>query len=123
MAREDYEVQVRVERHTGTTTDSGGEITASETIGSGLYPTKHFHSAQRLRREEGNFFASGPGLQTVTEVFFKFNSPFPDIQPNDLIIEVVSGLKWRVQWPRKYSRTMQVDVIHVSTSGNEALTE
>lgn len=114
MARGDYEVSVRIERDTPTRTNSGGETQTESTIASGVIATKHFHSNQRLARNEAT-----PGTQTVTELFFKLPAG-TDVLANDRIVEEVQGAEWLVKFVRPYSRTTQVDVEHVSQSSDEA---
>lgn len=104
MPRSDYEQIVQVIRDGEPVLDSyGGEYVTTSTT-SEFSASKHFHSAQRLTRAE-----SGPGLQTVTGVFFRFFPPFPTVAVNDRIRDD-DGTEWRVQFVRPYARTLQVDV-------------
>ena len=107
MPRSDYEQIVSIE-HDGTVVlDShGGEyVTGSSSVSATA--SKHYHSSQRLRRAE-----QAPGLQTITEFFFRFFAPFPVIYVNDRIVED-DGTEWTVQHIRRYARTLQVDVERV----------
>ena len=114
MPQGDYEVLIRIERDTLTRTASGGETRSESTVESGLRPTRHYHGAAKITPQEGTGAAGGPGRQTVTEVFFKFQPPFPAIAEKDRIVEEVAGTEWTVRRVRSYARTMQVDVDKVA---------
>ena len=109
MAQDAYEVSVRIERDTPTLDDYGGETQTESTVASGQIATKHYHSRRDLERVE-----RGPGALTVTDVFFKFERPFPDVRVNDRIVEETALTEWSVKFVRSYARTMQVDCELVS---------
>lgn len=109
MAQADYELSVTVQIDAPTDNVVGGED-ANWTDLVSTTATKHYYSRQGLERFES---LPGPGTMTITKVFFKFVPPFPSVvvgTPQKYkVVEVVSGLEWKVQHIRSYSRTMQMD--------------
>lgn len=95
---------VTITRNIPLPDDAGGYEFTPKTVATGVKAT-----LRRKNRISDFRNELGPGITTLSELFFIFRPPFPALEAGD-IITPDGGAAWRVVIARCYSATLQADV-------------